>query len=118
MAKNTIIASIKTMFRAFWNLISGRIITVAFIKRHFAKIALLLFVILGFTANKFSALIEMKRISILESELKTSQSSFIMSSANYYSKVREKTMKQLIDTMELHLNAPEKPPFILNYNEQ
>ena len=110
-------SSIKAVFGALWNVISGKIITVGFLRKHFAKIAIVLFVIFGFIANRFSGMLEMRRIDNLENELKTSQSSYIISSADYFSKIREKTMKQLVDTMKLGLSAPEQPPYILTDDE-
>ncbi len=100
-----------------WNVVSGKIITVDFLKRHFAKIALLLFVIFGYIANRFSGMLEMRRIDNLETELKNSESSFIMSSSEYFSKIREKTMHQLVDTMKLDLNTPQQPPYMLTGND-
>ena len=117
MTKRTITSSFKAVFKAIWNILSGKIVTVGFIKRQFAKVAVLLFVIFGFIANRFSGMLEMRRIDNLENELKTSQSSYIISSADYFSKIREKTMKQLVDTMKLGLSAPEQPPYMLTDDE-
>ena len=62
MGKGTIMSSIKAVFGALWNVISGKIITVGFLRKHFAKIAIVLFVIFGFIANRFSGMLEMRRI--------------------------------------------------------
>lgn len=117
MTKKTIMSSFRAVWGAFWNVVSGRIITVGFLKRHFAKIAIVLFVIFGFIANRFSGMLEMRRIDNLESELKSSQSAYVLSSAGYFSKIREKTMQELVDTMKLNLNASQQPPYILTSNE-
>ena len=45
------------------------------------------------------------------------QSEYILSSADYFSKIREKTMKELVDTMKLDLDAPQQPPYILKDDE-
>lgn len=117
MGKGTIMSSIKAVFGALWNVISGKIITVGFLRKHFAKIAIVLFVIFGFIANRFSGMLEMRRIDNLEDDLKSMQSEYILSSADYFSKIREKTMKELVDTMKLDLEAPQQPPYILKDDE-
>lgn len=117
MGKGTIMSSIKAVFGALWNVISGKIITVGFLRKHFAKIAIVLFVIFGFIANRFSGMLEMRRIDNLEDDLKSMQSEYILSSADYFSKIREKTMKELVDTMKLDLDAPQQPPYILKDDE-
>lgn len=117
MGKGTIMSSIKAVFGALWNVISGKIITVGFLRKHFAKIAIVLFVIFGFIANRFSGMLEMRRIDNLEDDLKSMQSEYILSSADYFSKIREKTMKELVDTMKLDLDTPQQPPYILKDDE-
>ena len=77
----------------------------------------MLFVIFGFIANRFSGMLEMRRIDNLEDDLKSMQSEYILSSADYFSKIREKTMKELVDTMKLDLDAPQQPPYILKDDE-
>ena len=117
MGKGTIMSSIKAVFGALWNVISGKIITVGFLRKHLEKIAIVLFVIFGFIANRFSGMLEMRRIGNLEDDLKSMQSEYILSSADYFSKIREKTMKELVDTMKLDLDAPQQPPYILKDDE-
>ena len=113
MAKNIFMSGINVVFGWLWNILGGKIITVNFLRRHFAKIAVVLFVVFGFIANRFSGMLEMRRI-----DLKSMQSEYILSSADYFSKIRERTMKQLVDTLQLDLDVPQQPPYILKDDDE
>ncbi len=113
MTKQTILAGLKQVLKGVLGVITGRIVSVKFWKRNFPEVALLLFVVMGSIANKYSGQLEMRRISNLESKLEVSQTYFIQSSADYFSKIRERTMKQLVDTLGLDLRVPEQPPYKL-----
>lgn len=112
--KSRILSGLKQVVRFVVDIIYGKMIGLEFIKRHFPQIALLLFVIFGFIANRFSGMLEMRRIDNLENELAAARSEYIFSSARYFSKIREKTMKELVDTMKIGLITPQEPPYILN----
>lgn len=99
-------------------MLGGKLVTVDFLRRHFAKVALVLFVMFGFIANRFSGMLEMRRIDNLEGDLKAMQSEYILSSADYFSKIRERTMKQLVDTLKLDLDVPQQPPYILKDDDE
>ena len=118
MAKNIFMSGINVVFGWLWNILGGKIITVNFLRRHFAKIAVVLFVVFGFIANRFSGILEMRRIDNLEGDLKSMQSEYILSSADYFSKIRERTMKQLVDTLQLDLDVPQQPPYILKDDDE
>ena len=113
MTKQSILMGLKRLLKGILGVFTGRIVSVKFWKRNFPEVALLLFVAMGSIANKYSGQLEMRRISNLESKLEVSQTYFIQSSADYFSKIREKTMRQLVDTLGLDLRAPEQPPYKL-----
>ncbi|HIT15536.1 MAG TPA: hypothetical protein IAA88_04025 [Candidatus Avimuribaculum pullicola] len=98
---------------AIWDFLGGKIITVELIKRHFAKIALVLFVTLGFIANRFSAMVEMRRIAALEQQLDAVRSDYLLLSEKYYTTIRGESVRQLVDTTKLGLVDPVEPPYSL-----
>ncbi len=102
---------------AVWDFLGGKIITVEFIKRHFPKIALVLFVTLGFIANRFAAMVEMRRINALESQLEAVRSDYLLMSEKYYTTIRGESVRQLVDTINLDLVDPVEPPYLLNGNK-
>ena len=93
------------------NVISGKLVPIEFLRRYFGGFVLVMLLLLGYIANKFTCQMDMETIKTLKTELARVKTDYVNASASYYSRIRETEMKQLVDSFHLGLQSPECPPY-------
>ncbi len=69
--------------------------------------------LLVFITNRYQCLTRMEEIRKLEQTLEVIETERIRERSTYMSRIRESSMQELVDTMNLHLKIQDQPPYKL-----
>ncbi|MGM9803873.1 MAG: FtsL-like putative cell division protein [Muribaculaceae bacterium] len=97
--------------RFFINLMKGRIMPYHFFRRHWIAVIAIVSMILMSIAAKYDCQSKISEIVKLKKELDVEISYYVLASSKYNSMIRERSMKDLVDTMRIELISPDCPPF-------
>ncbi|MGN0214179.1 MAG: FtsL-like putative cell division protein [Muribaculaceae bacterium] len=103
--------------RIFIRILKGKIVPYHFFKRHWMIITVVVSMILMSIANKYECQTKITEIKHLEKELQIAQANRVEASAQYNSMIRESSMMQMVETMQIDLISPECPPYNLSEYE-
>ena len=84
-----------------------------FFKRNAVYIIAATVMMLMYISNKFVCQNYMQQVINLKLELENAKTDCVNASANYNSQIRESRMITFVDTFNIHLTAPEQPPYHL-----
>ncbi|MBR5333035.1 MAG: hypothetical protein IKV32_07055 [Muribaculaceae bacterium] len=105
------------VLRIIWKLIHGQIMTVGFLKAHWWKIGLAVFMIVAYISMKYECQTSMVTIDKLKNELEVVKNQCITERSKYMGSTRESAMQELVDTLKLNLKKQDQPPFKISYSE-
>lgn len=91
----------------------GNVITSEFFKRHWMILFILGVLILIYISTKYQCMTKMERIKELETELSITHTESIRERSTYMSRIRESSMKALVDSLMPGLGIQEQPPYHL-----
>ena len=94
-------------------LINGRLLSSDFFARHWKSVLLAILMVLIYITNRYQCLTRMEEIRRLEQELEVVETERIRVRSTYMSRIRESSMQELVDTMNLHLKIQDQPPYKL-----
>lgn len=103
--------------RIFIRILKGKIVPYHFFKRHWMLVTVVVSMILMSIANKYECQTKITEIKQLERELQIAQANRVEASAQYNSMIRESSMMQMVETMQIDLISPECPPYNLSEYE-
>ncbi|MCF0181527.1 MAG: hypothetical protein HUK11_04650 [Muribaculaceae bacterium] len=106
--------TIATLAGMLSDLFHGKFLSVAFFKRYTIHIAFIVGMVLMYISNKYTCQKYMTEINQLKEQLESANTDWVNASAKYNSMIRESQMKAFVDTMHIHLIAPEQPPYSLD----
>lgn len=100
--------------RAVKEVIQGRsFLSWDFFKRNAVYVVAATVMMLMYISNKFVCQNYMQQVINLKLELENAKTDCVNASANYNSQIRESRMITFVDTFNIHLTAPEQPPYHL-----
>ncbi len=109
----------KKMLSGFFDVVSsiiyGRALSADFFARHWLKVLLFVVMVLVYITNKYQCLTKMEEIRSLEQRLEVVETERVRVRGEYMSRVRESSMRNLVDSLHLNLKVQEQPPFKLSY---
>ncbi len=95
----------------------GRGLSADFFARNWMSVFLAVIMLLSYITNRYQCRIKQEDIIDLKSELNVVATERIRVRGEYMSKVRESSMRELIDEKNLDLQVQECPPFKLSYTK-
>lgn len=95
-------------------IIYGQIVSSDFFARNWLTVCAAVAVIMLYITNKYNCQTKMEEIRRLETQLEIVKTERLRVKSVYMSTTRESSMRQLIDSLGLHLQVQEKPPFKLS----
>lgn len=93
--------------------LTGHLLSVDFIIRHWKAVGLCMFMVLAYITNRYQCLTRMEQIRHLRQELQIVETERIREKSTYMSRIRESSMQEMVDTMHLHLSIQDQPPYRL-----
>ena len=105
------------VLRILWKITHGQILTVGFLKAHWWKIGMAVFMIVAYISMKYECQTSMVTIDKLSSELEVVKNQCITERSKYMGSMRESAMQELVDTLKLNLKKQNQPPFKISYSE-
>ncbi len=93
--------------------VQGRSISLEFFKRYAIYIVGLIIMVLFYIGNKYIYQSRQETVLRLEKDLKDVHTDLVDMSARYNSMVRESHMISYVDSLNLPLTAPDKPPYVI-----
>ncbi len=91
----------------------GRVLSSDFFLRHWKAVLTVMVMLLVFITNRYQCLTRMEEIRKLEQTLEVIETERIRERSTYMSRIRESSMQELVDTMNLHLKIQDQPPYKL-----
>ncbi len=98
-------------------IIHGRLLSLDFFSKNWLKILVIIIMILICITNKYQCQTRMETIKKLEQQLEIVKTERIREKSKYMGRIRESSMQELIDTLNLNLQIQESPPFKITYVE-
>ncbi len=94
-------------------LLYGQVVTSDFFARNWVAMLVVLFCFLTFISGKYTCMTKMEESQRLERKVDETHKEFVRVRSEYMGKIRESAVKQQIDSMRLHLELQERPPYKL-----
>ena len=94
--------------------VQGRSISVEFFRRYAIYIVGLNIMVLCYIGNKNIYQSRQEMVLKLQSDLKDAKTDLVDMSARYNSMVRESHMVAYVDSFNLPLTAPDRPPYVIS----
>ncbi len=89
----------------------GRVITSDFFIKHWTVVILACGMILVYIHNRYECTTRMEQIQQLERKLEIAETELIRERATYMSRIRESSMTEMVQRLNLGLTVQEQPPY-------
>ncbi|MCM1021300.1 MAG: FtsL-like putative cell division protein [Muribaculum sp.] len=97
--------------------LQGRILSSDFFLNHWKSIILALFMVLIYINNRYQCATRMEQIRRLEQRLEIVETERIRERSQYMSRIRESSMQQMVEKMNLQLAVQDQPPYRIKNNK-
>lgn len=92
-------------------LFHGRMISSDFFARHWLPVTVFIIVMMVYITTKYTCQTNMEKISALEKQLEIVENEKARERSAFMGRIRETSMKHLIDSLHLNLNVQSQPPY-------
>jgi len=91
----------------------GQVVTSDFFARNWLTLLVVLFCFFTFISGKYTCMTKMAESRKLERQVDETHKEYVRVRSEYMGKIRESEVKLRVDSMHMHLELQETPPFKL-----
>ncbi len=98
--------------------VQGKVLSMDFFAKHWLKLIIVLSMLFIYISDRYKCLTLMEDVNKLEQTLEILKTERIRVKSSYMSKIRETSISEMVEEMNLNLSVQERPPFKIIYNNE